>query len=174
MHWQWVGALCTVAATGGWGWLLAQRVRERPAELAALQAALSLLRTEIGYGRTPLPEALARAGQGGPPAVRCLFCTAAAHLAAGTGASAAEAWQRALEEADAVATWTPDDLVELARLGEALGRSTAPEQLRHIDTCAERLRWAEQLARRGLERRARMWLYLGVLAGAALALTAGR
>ena len=169
-----LGALCTVSATGGWGWILARGLRQRPDELAAAQAALSILRTEIAYGRTPLAEALTHAGRGVSPAVGRLFAGAAERLATGGGWSPAEAWEGALAEADGLSAWTREDVAELARLGGALGRSGVADQVRHIAACAERLRLAEQRARHGLERRARMWLYLGVLAGAGLALATAR
>ena len=167
----WLGAVLTMAATGGFGLLLARQLRRRPQDLAALQAALSCLRTEVEYGRTPLPEALVRAAAG-PPAVRGLFSGAAARLQAERGATAAEAWTEALAEAELRSAWSPEDTALIRWLGEQLGRSDTSDQVRHIEGCLRRLRAAEAEARRGLERRVRMWLYLGVLAGAGLVLAA--
>jgi stage III sporulation protein AB len=170
----WAGTACAVGATGGWGWLLARRLRRRPEELAALAAALEALRSEIAYGRTPLPEALERVGSGGPVAVRLLFGGAAARLRGGSGLSAGEAWAAALADADASSALDPEDLVVLSRVGARLGGSDAEDQDRLLALAADGLRAREAEARRGLEPRARMCLYLGLLAGAAVALSLGR
>ena len=165
-----IGACLTLAGSGGWGWLLARQLQRRPAELAAIQAALGVLRTEIEYRRTPLPTALTRAARGGPAAVRCLLESTAMVLGQGGGVTPGEAWSSALTRADRISAWTTEDLVLLSRLGDALGASGPEDQVRHIEACSRQLRLAEGRARSGLERRARMWLYLGVLVGAALVL----
>ncbi len=164
------GIACICTATGGWGWLIARQLRRRPAELAAVQAALQALRTEIEYASTPLPDALRRAATAarGPAAALCRL--AARHLEAGAGASAADAWSVALDQTDALSSWDTSDLAVLGQLGTALGASGTADQVRHIALCVGRLRAAEAEARGGAERQARMWLYLGVLAGAALVL----
>jgi len=156
--------------TGGWGYLIARQLRRRPDELAGAQAALEALRTEIEYAATPLPAALRRAALGcrGPAAALCRL--AAEHLDAGGGASAGEAWAVALRETDGLSAWDGSDLAALGQLGGALGGSGTTDQVRHISLCLGRLRAAEAEARTGLERQARMWLYLGILAGAALVL----
>lgn len=164
------GALCVCAGTGGWGYLLARQVQRHPRDLAATQGALEALRTEIVYAATPLPQALRRVGtaRGGPAAALCQ--TAADHLERGSGVSAAEAWAEALRVADAQGAWDAGDVAALGQLGQALGASGREDQARHIAACLARLRQAEAAARVGAEARARMWLYLGVLAGAALVL----
>jgi len=164
------GIACVCTGTGGWGYLIARQLRRRPEELASAQAALQALRTEIEYAATPLPEALDRAASvtRGPAATLCR--AASRRLNAGSGVSAAEAWGDALRETDARSSWDASDLVALGRLGGALGTSGTSDQVRHIVLCVGRLRAAEVEARVGAERQARMWLYLGVLAGAALVL----
>lgn len=166
------GVCCVCGGTGGMGYLIARQLRRRPEELAAAQAALAALRTEIEYAGTPLPEALERAADatGGPAATLCR--EAAGRLRGGGGLSAAEAWTGALALADPRSSWSEGDLAALRGLGPALGASGAADQVRHIELCAGRLRAAEAEARGGVERQARMWLYLGVLAGAALVLFA--
>lgn len=166
------GVACVCGGSGGWGWLVARQLHRRPAELAGMQVALEALRTEIGYAGTPLAEALRRAAavSHGPAAALCR--SAARHLGAGTGQTPGEAWAAALAEVDALSSWDATDLKAIGWLGPALGGSDAADQVRHIALCTARLRAAEEAARSGAERQARMWLYLGVLAGAALVLVA--
>lgn len=167
-----LGELLVLAGSGGWGWLMASRLQRRPRELASLQTALSMLHTEIGYRQTPLPEALQAAAQGAAPAVRCLLTQVAVDLVAPEPLRTEEAWRRAMARVEHLAAWTAEDVAALRGLGEVLGASGAEDQVRHLSACVRQLQLAERRARTGLERRARMWMYLGVLAGAALVLLA--
>jgi stage III sporulation protein AB len=165
-----VGCTAVVAGSTGMGLLVARQIRRRPAELGRLAAALERLRTEVEYGRTPLPRALRRAAGGEPGPAAALLCGAAAHLETGAGLSAAEAWERALADAAERSAWTAADVGEIARLGPVLGGSDAADQVRHVALLAARLRAAEAAAAAGAERQARMWCYLGLLCGLAAVL----
>ncbi len=165
-----LGCTCVVAGSTGMGLLVARQIRRRPAELGSLAAALERLRTEVEYGRTPLPSALGRcaAGERGPAGL--LLRGTAAALQAGSGVSAAEAWAQALGAAAQRSGWTAGDVAEVARLGDVLGASDAGDQARHLALAASRLRAAEADAASRAERQARMWSYLGLLLGLAAVL----
>ncbi len=166
------GAACVLAGSTGWGLLVARQLRRRPVELAALEAALELLRTEITYARSPLPEALRRSARGvGGPAAR-LLAGAAAALQHGGGEGGAAAWDAALAEAEPRSAWAPADIRALQDLGRALGVSDAEDQARHIALCVGRLKSGATQAEVLAERHARMWTYLGCLGGMALVLLA--
>ena len=166
------GAACVLAGTTGWGLLVARQLRRRPAELAALQAALELLRTEITYARTPLPEALQRAARGASGPAARLLGGAAARLRHGGGEGGTAAWEAALADAEPHSAWAPADLRALQDLGRALGASDADDQARHIALCVGRLQSGATQAEALAERHARMWTYLGCLGGVALVLLA--
>lgn len=166
------GAACVLGGSTGWGLLVARQLRRRPVELAALEGVLELLRTEIEYAKTPLPEALRRAAQGcSGPAAR-LLGGAGVRLERGGGEGCAAAWGAALAEAEQRSAWTPSDVRALEDLGRALGASDAPDQVRHIALCVGRLRAGAVAAQAQAERQARMWTYLGCLGGMALVLLA--
>ena len=167
-----VGVGCLAAAPSGWGYIAARQLRRRPTELAGARAVLEALRTEIAYAATPLPQALRSAARvGGGPAVE-LCLRAAGGLDGGGGAAVRDVWDEALAVVDARSAWMPSDVVALRGLGSALGASDADDQVRHIALCVGRLRAAEAEAVAQAATQARMWLYLGVLAGLALALAA--
>jgi stage III sporulation protein AB len=166
----WLAGAAVLAAGGGWGALVSRQLTRRPLDLAAAAAGLEVLRTEIAYARTPLPQALRRAAAGSSGPAAGLMREVAAGLDSGQRADPGDAWARALAAADGRSAWTDADVAALERLGHALGRSDAGEQTRHIALCVERLRQLEAEARAGAERQGRMWRYLGVLLGAALVL----
>lgn len=167
-----VASALVVGGTASIGFLTAGALRRRPVELRALQTALQILATEVGYGATPLPRALARVSHavGGPAGRLC--AVAAEELRSGGGGGAHEAWLRALESVFPESAWRRSDLEVLAALAPCLGASHREDQLRHLRLCQERLAAAEEEAWREARERARLAEYLGVLGGLLLVLLA--
>ncbi len=167
--------LAVVLVVGGAaaaGQAAAARLRRRPRELRQLQTALHVLRTEVDWGMTLLPEALARAGRcvAGPAAE--LFAATARVLTVGDGRGAARAWQQAVEEIGPATSLAPEDREALLALGACLGASHREDQLRHLDLCLERLARAEVEARERAATEARLYQQLGLLGGLLVALLA--
>lgn len=157
---------CTTYA----GWQVAGRYARRPAELRDLQTALAVLQTEVEYGATPLPEALAGAARAGGSAVGPLFAATAAKLAAGGGITPGEAMRGALLDSAGRLSLQPSDLQVLLALAEVLGASGRQDQVRHLALARERLAGAEARAQEERTKYERLARYAGVLAGAALVL----
>lgn len=167
-----LGAALVVGGPAWAGLALAAGLRRRPRELRQLQTALHVLQTEIDWGATPLPAALARAGAACPGPAGRLFASAAAELAAGDGRGAGEAWAAAVDRAYPELALTPADRDILTALGACLGASHREDQMRHLHLCLDRLALAEREAREQAERGARLWQHLGVLGGLLLAVLA--
>jgi len=165
-----VGALCVVAAAGSYGIVVARDYARRPGELRDVQAALSMLETEIAYGATPLTEALEAVGRRCDGALAGLFTGAAEELAARDGVTAGEAWERSLVRYGARAPLHREDLAVLRSLGAVLGATDREDQTRHLRLAIERLRILAARAEEEAHRNVRLWRYLGFLAGAAAAL----
>ncbi|MCG0239066.1 MAG: stage III sporulation protein AB [Firmicutes bacterium] len=162
-----IGALLVTGAGAGVGWQLAQPLSRRPEELRQIQAGLSLLETEIGYGAVPLPEALGRAAAAGG-AARRLFGRAAA--ACDRAETPAAALQMALGAFWAGSALAPPDREALAGLAAVLGASDRQDQIRHLRLCRERLRAAEAAAEADRLRYERLYRHLGLLGGLAAAI----
>lgn len=167
-----LGVALVVGAPSWVGLRMATDLRRRPRELQQLQTALNVLRTEIDWGATPLPQALARASGCCDGPVGRLFAAAARDLAAGSGRPAGEVWGAVVARAYPDLALTPADREILSALGTCLGTSHREDQLRHLGLCLERLSLAEREARERAETNARLWQHLGVLGGLLLALLA--
>ncbi|MDD2421073.1 MAG: stage III sporulation protein AB [Heliobacteriaceae bacterium] len=160
-----LGALLVLGACGLLGWLRAKDLHSRPRQLAGLQGALGLLATEIGYGSTPLPQAMANVSQGVASPVDRLFCQVAEKLARSQGDPAAAVWR------DCLTTWLPgsalhpSDGEELGRLALGLGEAPRDDQLLRIHEIKNRLAGREEAARDQCQKLARVWSYGGVLTG---------
>lgn len=165
---RWLGAALVLGASYAVGAQLARNLVQRPLLLRDLQGALSLLETEIEYGRTPLPEALCRAA--GPGPAGDLLRRTAACLAEGGGLTPGEALQAALVQVSPRLCLGPTDLDPLHTLAAALGASGRHDQIRHLRLCRERLAAQESRALSERERWERPVRYLAILAGAAVVL----
>jgi len=160
-----IGAAMVVLAGGIAGMQLAKYYARRPRELKSMMGALLLLKTEIGYAATPLPEALTVIAKRADPAVSHFFHTAAAYLHNVPGATAVDAWSRALAEAGRTMALREEDVETLQDLGASLGGSCREEQVRHIALAIERLKASAASAETDAGRYVRLYNFLGFGAG---------
>jgi stage III sporulation protein AB len=163
-----VGAGLVVWALATLGALIAGRFERRCRELRTLLHALSLLETEIAYGRRALPEAVrVVAEKVGPPATAFLLALLAAFRH--PQGSLAAMWERALA-ALAPSALGSEEVEALGRLGQALGRSGEAEEVRHLRACQSELQHILAQVEAEAARKARLWRTAGVVSGLAVAL----
>ena len=158
---RWLGAVMIVVGCGMMGYLSSSTLARRTAALRSFVDGLTLLRSEIVDGRTPLPEAAALCAR------RC------------TGASARffTAFCRELAGVQDLAGWygqilhrLPEDIVLLEPLGAVLGRYDGALQAEAIQACCQRLQQNGERAREEQQRRGRVQRATGLCCGIALAL----
>jgi stage III sporulation protein AB len=165
------GAALIVTSTSFVGWQVGDGYARRPRQLRELQTGLAVLQTEVEYGATPLPEALAGAARAAGDPVGALFASTARRLAAGGGITPGEAMRAAIADAAGGSTaLKADDLEVLLALAGVLGASGRADQVRHLQLARRRLEGEEARAQEDRQRYERTARYLGVLGGAALAL----
>ncbi|WP_018132453.1 stage III sporulation protein SpoIIIAB [Effusibacillus pohliae] len=162
-----IGAALVVTATTGVGLWKANSYSERAKQLNQLITALQMLETEIAYGATPLPEALARIGQRIPGKIGLLLQDTGHLLARGDGRSAGQIFQEQVLCFGGKLHLRPQDRDILLTFGHTLGHSDRSDQLKHIRLTCARLSAEETIARDERERLGKMWRYLGALLGLA-------
>lgn len=157
-----LGAVSVITALGGAGFVVARSYSERPRVLRSLQAALTMLVTEITYAATPLPEALERIARHSPSAVAEFALSVANGLESGDGASTAEAWRQAVYEQRGRWSLTGSDEDVLLDLGGYLGRSLADDQEKHLRLALTQLARRQDEAEADAVVQTRLWRYLGL------------
>lgn len=163
-----IGAVMVILASSVAGMQLGGVYARRPRELRSMMGALLMLKTEIGYAATPLPEALTAIAKRADPAVSPFFGAAAHYLDNVHGATASEAWSRALAEAGCTMALREEDVETLRDLGASLGGSCREDQMRHISLAMERLKAAAVSAEIDAGRYVRLYNFLGFGAGVGL------
>ncbi|THF75912.1 stage III sporulation protein SpoIIIAB [Cohnella fermenti] len=162
-----VGAALILFAGTMIGFLQAARFAERPKQIRHLLHALQRLETEIGYGQTPLPEALLRVAKVLPPPLAGLFERIAGELRSASGETVKAAWERIIGGGWASTAMRAGELEAMLRLGASLGGSGRDDQLKHVRLAMLQLQAEETAAREDQAKYERLSRSLGVL-GAAL------
>ncbi len=154
-----------VASGGICGLTVAGSYYRRPRELKSLLVTLRMLESEIAYGVNPLPEALGRVACRSDKNVAPLLDRVAKELAAKSGDTAREIWERALAAFYRNSSLLPRDLLILRSLGANLGMSDRDDQLKHLHLAKEQLEQEISLAEEEAAKNVKLWSYLGFLGG---------
>ncbi|MFC5403949.1 stage III sporulation protein SpoIIIAB [Cohnella soli] len=167
---KFAGALLVLLAGTMIGFLQAARFAARPRQIRELLHALQRLETEVGYGQTPLPEALAGIGKSMTGPLAALFSEIASRLSAESaesGETVKQIWEKSISERWAATAMRKTEMAALLRLGATLGGSGKDDQLKHIRLAAIQLQAEEGAAREDQRRYEKLSRSLGML-GAAL------
>jgi len=162
-----VGALLVLLAGTLIGFLEAARYASRPRQIRQMIHALQRLETEIGYGQTPLPEALARLSGGLYAPLDGLLAEAAERLRAPGGKMVSQIWEEVWSGGWDRTDMKAPERETILRLGSTLGSSERADQLKHIRLAIQQLQAEEAAAREEQMRFEKMCRSLGAL-GAAL------
>lgn len=163
-----IGAACILFAATMLGFYQAGLFARRPKQIRQLVQALKRLETEIGYGFTPLPDALGIIAKPVSPPLASMFTVAADRMRDADGRPAAESWKEAITEGWRHTAMKAGEQEVMQQLGSTLGVSDREDQIKHLRLAISHLQAEEETAREEQKRYETMWKSLGVLAGALL------
>ncbi|QNK55460.1 stage III sporulation protein SpoIIIAB [Paenibacillus sp. PAMC21692] len=158
-----LGAILIIVAGTLIGFQQAARFAERPKQLRQLSHALQRLETEIGYGHTPLPEALERTASATAPPISPILRSAAEGVWKAEGPTFQESWSAAVKQHWRDTAMKATEMGVLIRLGTTLGISDKEDQMKHLRLALSQLKAEEESARDDQARYEKMWKSLGVL-----------
>lgn len=138
----------------------------RPRQIRQLIVGMQRLETEIGYGFTPLPEALAKIAGGLEEPLVSMFRQIADSLELQPSVSAKESWQTTLLRFWPQTAMRGQEREILMQLGNSLGITDREDQIKHLRLASAQLQEEERQAREEQQQFEKMWKSLGVLFGA--------
>ncbi|GAB6182102.1 stage III sporulation protein AB [Desulfotomaculum defluvii] len=147
------------------GMTIASSYSRRPGEIRSLLNALQILETEISYGATPLPDALANVAARCDQRVALLFSRTSEELMSLRGITAREAWDIALSEYYPQSALYKTDRAILMELGASLGISDREDQVKHLVLAKEQLKLEHVKAEEASQKNTKVYNYLGFLGG---------
>lgn len=158
-----LGALLILIAGTLIGFQQAARYADRPRQIRQLTHALQRLETEIGYGHTPLPEALERTAEASNEPISSLFREAAEQLWQPEGHTFQQCWEQSIKLRWNETSMKAGEQAVLLRLGSTLGISDKEDQMKHLRMALLQLQAEEDAARDDQRRYEKMWKSLGAL-----------
>ena len=164
-----LGICCVLGGTTGLGLTFAWEVQARSKELLELQKLLLLLRGDIRYTHQPLSEAFRHLSRNTGPPFSDFFLQTAKDLGMRSGRTAEEVWRQNIGIYLDGLHISRQELLELQKLGGMLGCMDVEMQLGILDYYLELLERFIKDASENEKSRRRLYQYLGVLSGAAMA-----
>jgi len=152
------------------GMQAANRYSLRVKELRLLRMAFAHLESEVINYANFLPEAVERAAVLSQDGVKEFFNDFSRRLQQRSGATAAEAWEKALRSWRSHLHITDEDAQILLSFGKVLGVSDRDSQQRYFQIIQSQLKGQEQKAEEACSKYRNMYRSLGVLGGLALAI----
>ncbi len=159
------GCVLVTASCGALGIWKARQWRLHRQMLERLRRMVYLLRGEILYAMSPLPEALERVGRksDGPAAV--WFCRMAERLKRQEGETFSRIWREELDGQARAMLLSQRETAELAEFGEHLGYLDVGMQERTIALYLEQLDLSIGFLREHEQERTRICTCLGIMSG---------
>lgn len=161
-----IGAALILFAGTMIGFMQASRYAARPRQIRQLGYALQRLETEIGFGFTPLPEAISRCAAHLAEPAAALLRGVNERLGEGNELTFRECWERSITANWPVTAMKAAEQSALIRLGATLGISDREDQIKHLRLAMQQLKAEEDAARDDQARYEKMWKSLGVLIAA--------
>ncbi|MFC4103838.1 stage III sporulation protein SpoIIIAB [Paenibacillus xanthanilyticus] len=161
-----IGAVLILFAGTMIGFQQAARFAMRPRHIRQLIHALQRLETEIGYGYTPLPEAIERTAEHMQGAMRAMFQSVGDTLQSDKECSFRECWEQAAASHWPRTAMKAPERASFIRLGSSLGISDRDDQIKHLRLAVQQLQAEEEAARDDQARYEKMSKSLGVLVAA--------
>lgn len=156
------------AACLGIGFGKGQEYRRRIKELLVIKKMLLMLRGEIRYARTPLPEAFQNIGRKLDNDIGTFLQQAAGQMDLQKGESFAEIWEENLYKVLAKSPLTKEDKSQLNKLGSQLGYLDREMQVSAIEFQMEQLEGLVGQLEQEQGKKSRVCSCMGVFAGVML------
>jgi stage III sporulation protein AB len=160
-----VGAVLIMASASGIGVSLGMDLKQHCRELRQLKQMIYLLRGELKYTRTPLPEAFEQTALRMPEPFGSFLREAAEEMRRMDGRTFGEVWREEIGHHLTSTRLKPEEREQLGALGEVLGYLDLDMQLSAMDLYLEQLELSIQNAQESMGARQRVYQSLGVAAG---------
>lgn len=134
-----LGIIFIITSTSGMGMLYSNKIKYRLKELKELKSMVLLLRGDIRYAKTPLPEAISALGKRSTGNFKSFFTEISKQLKELSGVRFADVWKGSMTSKLVNTNLQKGDKDHLTRLGEQLGYLDKNMQLNTLDLYIEQL-----------------------------------
>lgn len=160
-----IGVVLVIAASSGLGFAMSQELKDRIETLIYLKKIMLMLRGEIKYMKSPLPEAFSNVAVRVNPPFTEFFKTLSGELEGLEGSPFPIIWKEKVNEHLKSLKLMKQDYEQLERLGENFGYLDGEMQLNTIDLYIEQLEVEIKTAQETIGAKTRVYNCMGVMGG---------
>jgi len=160
-----VGCVLILSSSAGMGWYFSGELRGRIQDLKDLKRILSLLRGDIRYANTPLPEAVQALSVRHDGKYKVFFSKIAERLIELGGVSFSDIWKEAIAKELSNTSLNKKDLQTLTQFGENLGYLDKEMQLNTIDLYLSQIDEEIKDLSKNVKEKSYLYNSLGILGG---------
>lgn len=160
-----VGVILTLSSSALIGIYFSSEVRERANDLKDLKKIILLLRGDIRYAMTPLPEALRAISRKHEGKYHDFLHKISEELIALEGVTFQEIWKRTIETDLKHTSLNKKDKANLGQLGETLGYLDKDMQINTIDLYISQLESEIEEASKTMKEKTHLYNCLGIMLG---------
>lgn len=165
MYFKLIGSVLVICSTAAIGFYFSSMIQGRIRDLIELKKTIYIMRGDIQYGNTPLPEAISSIGRRSRNHFKQFFLGVSEGLMKQEGETFFTIWSQGVEELLVETYLTKKDKESLSRLGEHLGYLDKQMQLKTIDLYVEQLEMELKETTDTMKDKMRLYNTLGVLSG---------
>lgn len=160
-----LGAILTISSSAAIGFYFSIILKERVEDLKNLKKCIFILRGDIRYSNTPLPEAIGSMAERNQNNFKQFFEKISDELIKLDGKTFSEIWKKSVDEDLKDTCMNKKDKVYLANLGDNLGYLDKEMQINTIDLYIEQLEGELKETIGTVKEKTRLYNLLGVLSG---------
>ena len=160
-----IGCMLVVLSSAGMGFFFSNEMRCRIDNLRELRKLIMLLRGDIRYGNTPLPEAINGIARRHKGCFSPFFTKISSRLNELSGLTFQEIWKDAVEKELINTSLSKKDKMQLLSFGENLGYLDKDMQMNTLDLFLTQLEEETKELSRTVKEKAYLYNSLGIMAG---------
>lgn len=165
-----IGAALVIIACGAMGMVKSQEIKQRQKELFLVKRMLLLLRGEIKYARTPLPEAFLNIGRRMGGELGGFLSGVGEQLEKQEGRPFCDVWKQAVEKRLCRTRLNKEDKEQLKRMGENLGYLDVEMQMNIIELQLEQVETQLEHLEKSIAGKTRVYNCVGIFSGLLIAI----
>ncbi len=159
------GCILVILSSAGIGFFFSNEMRCRIEDLKVLRKLVMLLRGDIRYGNTPLPEAINAIARRHSGNFSPFFNKIAARLSELSGQTFQDIWREAVENELKDTSLSKKDKSQLLQFGENLGYLDKDMQMNTLDLFLAQLEDETKELTKTVKEKAYLYNSLGIMAG---------
>jgi stage III sporulation protein AB len=160
-----IGCLLVIASSTGIGFFFSSEMKHRIEDLKELRKLIGLLRGDIRYANTPLPEAISVIARRYQGSFHPFFQSTSTKLQEMSGLTFAQIWKEAVEKELADTSLSKKDKAQLITLGENLGYLDKDMQMNTFELYLSQLEDEITELSKTVKERAYLYNSLGIMTG---------